>query len=431
MKVLLKSARIVGSEGKFENKRVDILIEKGVITKVAASISEPKGARVIKSKNLHVSPGWFDMKVNFRDPGDEVKEDLHSGARAAAAGGFTGVLLMPSTNPPIQSKSEVEYVLKKSASTPVDIFPAGALSVHIKGEDITEMFDMKKAGAIAFTDDRKAVKDSGLMLRAMQYCQNIGSTLISYANDPGITGNNSVNEGIHSTIAGFKGTPALAEEIFTDRDIRICKYAEGKIHFATVTTASAIRLIKDAKKAGVKVSCEVTAHHIFFDDSMIAGYDTNYKVKPPLRSKEDVAALRKAVNEGIIDVICSDHSPQDIESKDTEFDFASSGIIGLETSFAAANTVLDGNENVGMMVDLFARNPRKILGLDMPQIKTGESANLTIFDPSHKWTFTDEDIISRSYNTPFVGTEFTGVVIGIINKGQLVLRESLIHEVVN
>jgi dihydroorotase len=422
MKVLIKSARIIQS-GTKSPRKVDILIENGVIKKIANSIRVPKNTKIISSKKLCVSPGWFDMRSHFRDPGEEVKETITTGASAAAAGGFTGVLLMPSTNPVLQSKADIEYILKRSALTPIDIYPAGALSRDLKGNDLTEMHDMSQAGALAFTDDKNPVTNSGMMLRALQYCRNIDSLVISYANDPGIVGSGQVNEGYSSTVAGFKGAPSLSEEIFIGRDLQICKYADGTLHFACVTTAGALKLIKEAKKSGLKVTCEVTAHHLYFDDSMIESYDTNFKVKPPLRSLLDVKALRKAVKDGVVDVICSDHSPQDTESKNTEFDYAGYGVIGLETAYPAANMALDLEDDQAALVKMLSVNPRKILGLDVPVIKEGEKANITIFDPSIKWEFTDEDIVSMSHNSPFVGCELRGKVLGIINKGKLVMNK--------
>lgn len=421
MKVLLRSARIIQPDSKTTTK-ADILIEKGVITKIGKSVRTSGKANVIESGNLHVSPGWFDMKANYRDPGEEVKEDILSGAAAAAAGGFTGVMVMPSTNPPLQDKSDIEYIRKRSSGTPVDMYPAGALSRDLNGKDITEMYDMKMAGAVAFTDDKNSIGDSGLMLRALQYARNIGTLVVTCSEDSGIISGGQVNEGVNSTLAGFIGAPSLAEEISVSRDLRITRYVDGRIHFSCVSTEQAVKLIREARKDGIDVTCDVALHHLYFDDSEILHYDTNYKVYPPLRSAADVKALRKAIKSGLIDAVCSDHSPQDIETKDTEFDFASVGMIAQETLYGALNTILNASKEQEMLVSLLCSNPRRILGLETPPIKEGMQANITMFDPSIKWTFSESDIRSRSRNSPFIGTSFTGKVLGIMNRGELVLN---------
>jgi dihydroorotase len=420
MKVLLRSAKII-QPGSKSAAKTDILIEKGMITRIGRSLKPSGKTRVIESDDLHVSPGWFDMKANYRDPGEEVKEDLMSGARAAAAGGFTGVLVMPSTAPPLQDKSDIEYIRKRSSATPVDMYPAGAMSRDLDGKDITEMYDMKMAGAAAFTDDKSSVSDSGLMLRALQYAKNIGTLVITCSEDTGIISGGQVNEGVNSTLAGFIGAPSLAEEISVSRDIRITRYVGGRIHFSCISTEEAIKLIKEARKDGIDVTCDVALHHLFFDDSEILNYDTNFKVYPPLRSSSDVKALRKAIRNGLIDAVCSDHSPQDIESKDTEFDFASVGMIGQETLYPALNTILNSIKEQELLVNLLCTNPRRILGIETPLVKEGVPANITLFDPTVKWTFSHDDIRSRSKNSPFIGQKFTGKVLGILNRGELVL----------
>jgi dihydroorotase len=396
----------------------DIFIKDGIIKKIADKISEKeigKNVKVFDQKGSCVSIGWFDMKANFRDPGHEMKEDIFSGMEAAKAGGFTGVALMPSTNPTLQTKADVEYILNKSKNNLVDIFPVGALSVNREGKDLSEMFDMKQAGAVAFTDDKHSVMDSGLMLRALQYSKNIDSLIISFADEKNISGKNLMNESVNSVYFGMKGSPSIAEELTVQRDLKLCEYAGAKIHFSTISSAGAVDLIRKAKKAGLKVTAEICSHQLCFDDSTLHDYDTNYKVKPPFRTKNDIKELIKGLEDGTIDVICSDHSPEDTEAKNVEFEFADFGIIGLETAFAAANTQLHKKLSIEQIIEKFTTQPREILNISVPEIKEGAVANLTLFNPATEWTFTKDHIKSKSQNTPFINYKFKGKVLAIAN----------------
>ena len=381
MNILLKSVKILPPGGKAGDELTDILVEDGVIKKIGDSIKPPLKCEVMDTPGCYVSIGWLDMKANFRDPGEEVKEGLKSGMNAALAGGFTGVVLMPSTHPPIQSKADVEYLTNRAKGHLVSVYPAGVLSIGREGKDISEMYDMKNAGAVAFTDDRRPVSDSGLLLRALQYSKNINSLVISFADDKSISGKGLVNEGVSSTMAGMKGMPDFAEELMVNRDLKICEYTGGKLHFSTLSTTAAVDMVRAAKKKGLPVTAEVSAHQLFFDDSVIMGYDTNYKVKPPFRGKQDIKSLMKGLADGTIDVICSDHIPEDPESKIVEFDFASFGISGIETAFAAVNTSAAGKVGIERIIDAMTVQPRKILGLEVPEIKEGARAELTIFNP--------------------------------------------------
>jgi dihydroorotase len=418
MKLLIKSVKIIDSKSPHHGKAKDILIDKGKIISIGDNLTD-KDAKVIEQKGLHVSPGWCDMKANFCDPGYEYKEDIHSGINAAAAGGFTAVVVMPSTNPVVHSKSEVEYILNKSKGKITEIYPAGALSVNSEGKDMAELHDMYLAGAVAFTDDKRPVSDSGLMIRALQYVSNINVRVMAYAEDRYVTGRSIVNESLQTTMNGFKGAPSLAEEMMIERDISISRYTGMPLHFSTITSARSVELIRAAKKKGMKITCDVAAHYLLLDDSMLGDYNSNYKVKPPLRTKDDVEALIKGLKDGTIDAICSDHSPQDDESKKVEFDFASFGIIGLETAFAVANTALKDHLTTEQIIEKFSSAPRNILGINNPVIKENEAANLTLFNPAAEWTFTKDDIKSKSSNTPFIGWKFTGKVAGVVNKGML------------
>lgn len=421
MKIIARSAKIVDPSSKHNGTVADIFIEDGIIKQIAkpGGIKE-KADKIIEHDGLHVSPGWFDMRVNFREPGFEYKEDLMSGCNAAASGGFTGVLAMPSTFPPVHTKSEVEFIRNKTQSLPVDVFVAGALSSNLDGEHLSEMFDMFSSGAVAFTDDKKAVQNAGLMLRAMLYAKNFGALIISFANEQAITANGKVHEGIMGTTLGLKMIPSIAEEIMVTRDLYLTEYVGTKIHFATLSAKHSVELIRAARKKKISVTTEVAAHQLAFDDDSLSDFDTNFKVLPPLRNKEDREALIAGLKDGTIDVICSDHSPEDVESKQREFDHAAFGTIGLETAYAVANSALKKVLSTEEIIKKISINPRKILNIPVPSIEENQNANLTFFNPDLKWTFREQHIRSRSKNSPFVGKEFTGKAIAVVNKGQVV-----------
>jgi dihydroorotase len=421
MKILARSVKITDPTSKRNGTVADILIEDGIIKQIAkaGSITD-KADKVIEQKGLHVSPGWFDMRVNFREPGFEYKEDLISGCSAAASGGFTGVLAMPSTFPPVHTKSEVEFIRNKTQSFPVDVFVAGTLSHNHDGEHLSEMFDMFSSGAVAFTDDKKSVHNAGLMLRALMYAKNFGGLVISFANEQAIAVNGKMHEGITGTMLGLKMIPSIAEEIMLTRDLYLAEYVQTKIHFAALSAKRSVELIREAKKKKMSATAEVAAHQLMLDDASLTGFDSNFKVLPPLREKNDRDALIAGLKDGTIDVICSDHSPEDIESKQREFDHASFGIIGLETAYAVANTALKNVLSTEEIINKISINPRKILNIAVPSIEEKQNANLTFFNPELKWTFTEQHIRSRSKNTPFVGKEFIGKAVTVVNKGQVV-----------
>ena len=421
MKILARSVKIIAPSSKHNGTVADILIEDGIIKQIAkaGSIKE-KADNIIEQNGLHVSPGWFDMRVSFREPGYEYKEDLISGCNAAAFGGFTGVLTMPSTFPPVHTKSQVEFIRNKTQSLPVDVFAAGALSHNLEGEQLSEMFDMFSSGAVAFTDDKKSVNNSGLMLRALMYAKNFGGLIISFANEPDIAANGKVHEGITGTSLGLKMIPSISEEIALLRDLYLAEYAGTRIHFATLSAKRSVELLREARKKKIPVTAEVAAHQLMLDDSSLTGFDSNYKVMPPLRTKEDLEALVAGLKDGTIDVICSDHSPEDIESKQREFDHAGFGIIGLETAYAATNTALKNILSTEEIITKISINPRKILNIAVPSIEEKQNANLTFFNPDLKWTFSEVHIRSRSKNTPFVGKEFIGKAVAVVNKNQFV-----------
>ena len=421
MNILIKQATIVDSTSPFNGKIMDILIEKGIITQLKKTIANEKNYKTIEADDLCVSVGWLDMQVNFCDPGNEHKETLENGLRAAAKGGFTAVCVMSGANPPLHNKAQIEYVKNRAKDSLVDVFPIGTISHNQEGKDLSEMYDMQLAGAVAFSDYKKPIKDAGLILRALQYSANINSFIITHCDDKTISHDGQMNEGVTSTKLGLKGIPALAEELMIQRNLQILEYTGGKIHFPTISTKGSVELIKKAKANGLSVTAGVAAHNLLLDETELEGFDTNYKVNPPLRSKEDVTAVRKALENGIIDVVVSDHNPQDIESKDLEFDLANNGIIALQTAF---NCMVTGVSKITLdkIAEALAENPRQILGLENETIKENAKANLTLFTLNDKTTFTEKDNVSKSKNSPFIGKTLNGKVVGVINNGKVVLN---------
>jgi dihydroorotase len=418
MNLLIKSATIVDASSPHNGKVKDVLIENGIITAIKSKITAADTIKIVKSKNLHLSAGWFDMQVDFCDPGFEHKEDLASGIKSAVSGGFTAVAVVPSTNPPIATKSDVQYIKNSTKGAIVDVYPIGALSAKREGKDISEMYDMHLAGAIAFSDDKKAISDAGLLTRALLYTKHFKSLIITHCDDVTISQGGYMNEGITSTMIGLKEIPSLAEELMIARNIFIAEYTDSPIHIANVSTKKGVALIKEAKAKGLKITASVNAYNLALTDSVLTSFDSNYKLNPPLRTKEDIEALLKGIATKTIDVITSDHRPQEIESKALEFDNASFGMIGLETCFALVNSH-KGKLPLESIVQALAFNPRAILQVAQPEIEEGVLANITLFDPELEWTLEKKDIKSKSKNTPFINTKFTGKVIAVVNNKQV------------
>ncbi|MCB0400541.1 MAG: dihydroorotase [Flavobacteriales bacterium] len=421
MNVLIKSARIVDANSKHHGKTIDVLIEKGIIREIGKGLKAPKNCREISIKGLHLSTGWFDLRANFCDPGHEYKEDLNSGLEAAARGGFTGVLIMPDTEPAIDSKAGVEYIINKTKGNLVDAHPAGCLSHHTEGKEIAEMYDMHLAGAKAFTDNKKSIDSASLLNRALLYSQSFGGLIMNFPNNHELSKGGQINEGIVSTKLGLKGIPALAEELMVSRDIYLAEYCNARIHLTNISTKQSVKLIKEAKKKGLKITADVNAYNLKLDETHNERFDSNFKVLPPLRTQEDIKALIAGLKDGTIDAICSDHTPEDIENKQCEFDHAAFGIINLQTAFAAAHTALKGKLDLDEFIEKITTAPRNILGLKQPQVKEGEAANLTLFHPDQTWTFSRESISSKSKNSPFIGMELSGTVLGVLNNNQIKL----------
>lgn len=414
--LLIKGATILAPGSALHEKKRDILIRKGKIESIRAKIDEPK-VKTVDAKGAFVSPGWIDIGVQVGDPGFEHREDLRSVSRAAAAGGFTAIATQPNTHPAVQSKSEVAYIKRQGEGGVVDIYPLGAVSENCAGKDITEIYDMQRAGAIAFTDGYKAIQDGGLMMRALQYVKAIDGIIVNPVLEESIAGKGQIHEGQMSTSLGMRGIPRLAEELMLQRDIYLLEYTESRLHTANISAAGSVRLIQEAKKRGAQITASVAAMNLALTDEVLATFDTNYKVLPPLREQEDIKALIKGLKNGTIDFIASNHVPWEGECKNLEFPYAKFGAIGLESFFPLVNTHLKDHFTVAELVQLLAYRPRAIFGLPVPEVKEGEAANLTIFNTDEEWTFTKENIFSKSVNTPFINHPFTGRVLGVVNNG--------------
>lgn len=420
MNILIKKAVIVDPTSPFNGQTADILISKGIISSIGKNL-KAKANKTIELDGLHVSPGWVDIFTDFADPGYEHRETLESGANAAAAGGFTDVCVIPNTKPAIDQKSTVEYIVQKAKNFAVDIHPLGSVTRGAEGKELAEIYDMKMSGAIAFSDGTKPLQSAGVLVKALQYVKLFDGVVIQVPDDKSISPSGLVNEGITSTQLGLPGRPEIAEEVLVARDIKLNEYAESKLHITGISTQQSLKLIKDAKSKKIDVSCSATAYHLFFCDEDLTTYDTNLKVNPPLRNSKDRKALQKAVADGTVDCIASHHSPHDTDEKVVEFEYAKNGMIGLQTSYAVANTALAGISQE-RLVELFAINPRKILGLETPSITEGSKSSITLFNPTQKWSLQKGDIKSLSANSPFIGIELTGKPLGIIHNNQIIIN---------
>lgn len=418
--LLIRNATIVDPNSRHNGKERDILIRNGVIDTIKVKITGVK-VKEIDVKGACVSPGWLDVGVQSGDPGFEHREDLDSVAAAAAAGGYTAVVCQPNTMPVIHSKTEVLYLKNRTKDSLVNFYPLGAVSQNCAGDDITEMNDMHQAGAVAFTDGNKSIQNSGLMKRALQYVKSFDGLIMNYPQDKNLAHKGQMHEGMISTTLGMKGIPTLAEELMARRDISLAEYTDSNLHLSSVSTAGSIGLIKEARSNGIRVTASVAALNLALDDANLVGFDSNYKVLPPLREKNDIKALLKGLKNGHLDFITSNHSPHDEESKKLEFPLADFGVIGLETTYALLNTHLGKQCSQEEFVNWLSINARKILRLPVPTVETGEAANLTIFDPNEEWTYSKDKIQSKSHNSPFIGTTFTGKVVGVVNNGQVVI----------
>ncbi len=416
MNIILREAKVINSESPFHNKIVDILIVNGFIQKIGNAIPNTENIHEIKLPNLHVSSGWFDSSVSLGEPGFEDRETIENGLTIAAKSGFTAIALQPNSYPIIDNQSQINFVKNKSNSFATELFPIGALTKNSEGKDMAELFDMKNAGAVAFGDYNKSIENANLLKIALQYVQDFDGLVIAFAQDSNIKGNGVVNEGEASTKLGLKGIPNLAEEIQISRNLFLLEYTGGKLHIPTISTAKSVELIKEAKSKGLNVTCSVSVHHLVLTDSTLEGFDTRFKVTPPLRKEADRKALLAGILDNTIDMITTDHNPIDIEHKKMEFDLAKNGTIGLESAFGALLTVLPLEKVIEKLTA-----GKATFGIESQTISEGNKANLSLFNPEGNTIFSKEIILSKSKNSAFLGIEIKGKVYGIYNQEKLVL----------
>ncbi len=404
----------------------DILIEEGRIAQIG-ELLEAGEAQEFQGNEWCVSPGWLDVRVASRDPGFEHKEDLDSVREAALRGGFTEIVLLPNSSPVVDAKDTLNYVRQPRVS-PVRVHVAAAVTKRAEGTDFTDMIDLHRAGAVAFTDGENPIQNADILLKALLYLRPLNALLINRPEDRQLTLYGQMNEGITSTLLGMKGMPALAEEMMLSRDLKLLAYSLEQerlpqmhpisddlplLHISLISTARAVVLIREAKAAGLPVSCDVAAHQLVYDDSALLDFDTNLKVNPPFRTPADRQALRQGLADGTIDCLVSDHSPHDDECKNLEFDHADFGITGLETAFSLSR--MYSGLPIEDIVEKLTTRPRRILRLPVVSIAEGQTANLTFFVPDQEWRF--EKTVSLSKNTPFLGQSLQGKVRGVMNDG--------------
>ena len=403
---------------------VDLLIRDGTIAERGPALAPDGDVPVYDASGAYVSPGWMDMHVHLREPGFEHKETIATGTRAAAAGGFTAVACMPNTEPPIHTRDVVEFVRERAGDTPVDVHPIACVSKERDGAELAELADLAAGGAVAFSDDGAPVHHAGLMRRALEYSTMLDCPIINHMEVPALNPDGQMHEGDVSARIGLDGIPGLADDVMIARDVELAAFTGGHVHVAHISTARGVELVRRAKARDLPVTAEVCPHHVALTDAAVerSGFDTHTKMHPPLRSAADVEALKAGLADGTIDALCTDHAPHAAYEKEVEFTAAPFGITGLETAWGLIGRELiePGVLSVAEAVRALTVAPRRILGLDVPTMEVGTPAALTVFDASHRWTFAEEHVRSKSRNTPFLGTELVGRPHAIYNDGQLV-----------
>jgi len=413
--LLIKNVNIIDPNSDFNNSKKDILLKNGLIVKIEDNI-EVNNLDTVQEENLHVCPGLFDFSVDFPDPGNEQKETLESGLFSSKSGGFTGVGLQPTYKPARDKKSEILFCKNTTKDFGIDVVPFGAISKELKGEQLAEMFDMYNAGALAFSDNMQPVHNSGLFSRALLYAKNFNGLIISFPYEEKISPNGLINEGVVSTKLGLEGIPDLSEELMVNRDILINKYQKGRLHFNILSSKKSLKQIEVAKKTQNNLSCGTSIFHLLFDDEIIDQFDNRFKILPPFRTKEDRNALLEGVKNGTIDVITSYHQPNEKEITNVEFSLSPFGTIGTQVCFPLALTYLKEYIGLEKIVQCMSINPRTILQYEVPIIKEGYEANMTLFDPDKKWIYDKKNNTSMSENTGLFGSELNGFVHGTIHK---------------
>ena len=423
MKLLLTGARIIDPAQKI-NIISDILLEGGKIAKIGADLLQPENSRdaeIIEVAGMIVTPGLIDMHTHLREPGQEYKETIATGTRAAVAGGFTSITCMPNTDPVNDNHSITEFIIRKALEANLaNVYPIGNISRNCAGQQLTEFWDLKEAGAVALSDDGKPVMDAALMRHALEYAGSLDLPVISHCEDIHLSAGGLMNEGYYSTILGLRGIPAIAEEVMTTRDILIAEYTKSHVHIAHVSTRGSVRIIREAKKRGVKVTAETAPHYFTLTDEALQTYNTNLKVNPPLRSAADVAAIKEGLADGTLDAIVTDHAPHARTDKELEFEYAANGISGLETSLGLSLRLVD--EGILSLPELIAKmslNPARILKLPKGTLETGADADITVINPQLNWTVDVKAFCSKGKNSPFHGWKMRGKAVLTIVGGEI------------
>lgn len=424
MKVLLQNAFVCHPHSPFHSKICDISIsEKGIIETIELASKRgktaPKGYTLIDCKKAVLAPAFMDMRCHLADPGYEHKETLETAARAGIAGGYSALACLPDTLPVTDAKTQVRYIRSKSKSLPLNIYPYGSISSEMKGIELSELFDMHQSGAIGFTDADRGISNAGLMSRALLYAKIFGGLILSHAEDKSLSNGSSIHEGTVSTYLGLKGAPAMAEEVMLQRDLELARYTESHIHFSHISSKKSVDIIRKAKKQGLPVTCDVAVANLCFTDEALISYDSNYKVNPPLRSKEHQKALWEGLTDGTIDAIVSDHKPQNDELKTVEFEYAADGMIMLQTSLSLLLLHKPESLSLSTLIEKLSITPRHICNLPIPGFEKGAEAEWVLFDPLQKWSYTEENNRSLSGNSPVMGLTLTGKVLAVYAKNRL------------
>ena len=418
MSLLLNSVTVSDTTSKYFNSRVNILIDsKGYIKKISKNKISDKVKKVVDLEGLYISESWFDFNANFCDPGYEYKENLKSGVHVAINSGFLDVLITPNTNPIIQTKADVSYIQEKSLNNFCEIHPSAAISKNFNGKDLNDIIDLHNSGVKAFTNSYSCEESSEMIMNSLLYLNQIDTLLLTKPKDRSFS-DGVVNNGYYSNTVGLKGIPRISESIAVERDLSILEYVGGKIHFSGISTKESVSIIRDAKTKKLNVTCDVPIHNLILDDSNVVSFDPNYKVDPPLRTKEDIDALIEGINDGTIDIIASHHEPQDIDTKKCEFEKANFGVISLQTFFS--NIVqLSRRIPLENLIKTFSTNPKKILGVETYSVVEGSKASFTVFDPDGSWDYNENSNLSKSINSPWLNWSLKGKVKAVIKDNRI------------
>lgn len=421
MKLLITNAVVFDPQSAYHRKKVDILISNGLIESIQLSSTKnnSNSSKVLDAKGASISPGFVDMRAALREPGYEFKEDLISAANAASAGGYTSVCALPNTLPITQNKSDIEFIKQRGLELPVHLLPYGAVTKNTEGQEMNELYDMKQAGAVAFTDGNKCLMHAGVMMRAMLYSKIFGGLILSHAEDTNLSAGGRIHEGKVSVNLGLKGIPNMAEEIIIARDIEVARYTQAALHFSHISSKGSVELIKKAKKQGLPITCDVAVANLIYTDEALTEFDSNYKLTPPLRSKTDQKALWDALADGTIDCIVTDHTPEDVEHKILEFEYAAKGMIMLQTAFSLLHKYKPATIENETIINALTTNPRKILNQPSIKIEAGSKAELCLYDEKKDWIYSTENNYSKSINSPALNQTLPVKIIATINKDKL------------